>query len=33
MFSDINSVRSDPLSPINSRKLNINRPNIYFDAS
>ncbi len=31
MFSDINSVRSDPLVSINSRPLIINKPTIYFD--
>lgn len=32
MFSDIHSVRSDPLSPVNSRTFNIKKPNVYFDS-
>jgi len=32
MFSDINSVRSDPLVSVNSRPFNISKQNIYFDS-
>ena len=32
MYSEMNSMRNDPLININSRGLNINRPNIYYDA-
>lgn len=32
MFSEINSVRSDPLGHLNSRLSYQTKPNIYFDS-